>query len=382
MGRLPPTEGGPDVAGFVGKGGAALLDGGEAVLEVFVGDGGKVVEVVEVNVGEAGGVGGDVAGDGEVNDEEGAASAGVAGGGKLVAGEEGGFGSEGAEDDVHGGEEGGDAGELDGGAFVRAGEFLSVGEGAAGDGDVLLASSSGAAAAKGLEGALADFARAEEEEMGVGGVAKDTGGKLGGDGADTDGTAANGGVGTGPFGGLETFLEDAVEDGAGGAAAGGVGVGVLDLAEDFGLADHLGIEAGGDVEDMGDDLLTLFPEDELGEFGGVEEVEAGKVFEELGAERGDFGGVSGDAVEFDAVAGVEDEGFGEVEAVGAAEEVVNGVEPGRGDGEALAHGEGGSAVGAAEEEELWTGRRHGDQFKNLKWKIQNGRGRRWVKSER
>ena len=136
----------------------------------------QVVEVVEVDVGEAGGVGGDVAGDGEVNDEEGAAGAGVGGGGELVAGEEGGVGGEGAEDDVGGDEEGGDAGEFDGGAFVGAGELLGVGEGAAGDGDGL-----GAAAAEGLEGALADFAGAEEEEVGVGGVAEDAGGEFGGD---------------------------------------------------------------------------------------------------------------------------------------------------------------------------------------------------------
>jgi hypothetical protein len=158
------------------------------------------------------------------------------------------------------------------------------------------------------------------------------------------------------------------------------------LAEDFSFADHLGVEAGGDVEDVGDDVLMLFPEDELAEFGGVEEVEFSEVFEELRTEGGRFGIIRDHSVEFDAVAGVEDEGFGEVEAGGAAEEFVNGVETVGGNGEALAHREGGGAVGAAEEEQLWDGRRHQKaktEFKrgiqNSKLKIQDGRGVKTLK---
>lgn len=54
------------------------------------------------------------------------------------------------------------------------------------------------------------------------------------------------------LGGLECFWENAVEDGTGGTRRVGGLVGVFNLSEDFVFAQHLGMEAGGDLDQMVD----------------------------------------------------------------------------------------------------------------------------------
>lgn len=68
--------------------GAAFIDFVFSFGEVLVGDVGEVVDVVEVGVVEVGGGGGDVSGDGEVDEEEGFGGALVDGGLDELVGED------------------------------------------------------------------------------------------------------------------------------------------------------------------------------------------------------------------------------------------------------------------------------------------------------
>ena len=100
---------------------------------------------------------------------------------------------------------------------------------------------------------------------------------------------------------LKCLLEDSIEDRSRRAPRLGRGVGFLDLAENFRLADHLGVQARGDFEQMLQGLLPAQVEAKFSEFGRIEllsRAEGG-----LDARRG--AGIRRHAVKFHPIAGVE-----------------------------------------------------------------------------
>ena len=245
----------------------------------------------------------------------------------------------GAHDDIELAEPGLAQFEREGAGAELRGELHRALEVAAGDGE-----GGGAAALERLGGFLADVARAEEENAGLAEVAENIEGEVDGDVGDAHLAGGDGGLGADLFGGLKRFLENPVEHGAGGFALEGGGVGVLHLAEDFGLAEHLGVEAGGDFEEVLHGGAAGEAEAAGGELGGLESLARA----ERGLDAGDGFRVVGHAVEFDAVAGVED---GEFAQAGEGGEL--GLEGGGGGGvqrEFFAHRERGAVVGGAEEE--------------------------------
>jgi len=287
----------PEGLGALGEEGAAFRELGFAGGAVFVGDLREVVEVVEEDVLEMGDAGVDVAGEREVDEEERAGGAFLDGGLGGVAGDDGAGGGGGADDDVEFGETGFALLERHGAGAESGGELHGTFEAAGGDGEA-----AGVAGAEGLGGFFADVAGAEEEDARGAEFAEDGLGEIDGDVGDAHMALGDGGVGADVFRGLEGFLENAVEDGAGVAAGLGEGVGVFDLTEDFGFADHLGVDAGGDFEEVMERGGAAEVEAEAFELGGIDVL----LGAEGGLDLGDGGGIAGDAVEFDAVAGVEE----------------------------------------------------------------------------
>src|SRR5690606_9933824 len=96
-------------------------------------------------------------------------------------------------------------------------------------------------------------------------------------------------------------LEDAVEHRADAAAGLGDGVGFLELAEDLGLAEHLRVESGGDGDGVFDRAQSVGGVADAREAFGGDGLEFAEGLLESFAGVGGFG----DAVDFDAVAGVE-----------------------------------------------------------------------------
>jgi hypothetical protein len=147
-----------------------------------------------------------------------------------------------------------------------------------------------------------------------------------------------------PGAGLERALEDAVEHRARHAARERVGVGVLHLAGDLDLADHLGFESGDDGEEMLDRLEARHGTEML-----VEDRGRRARRPDEGAAHMEGGGFVADAVGFEPVARGEQHRLGEprlarggVEGLGAA----------GGHGEGRAFIEAGGAMGGAERHEI------------------------------
>lgn len=115
----------------------AGLDFVLAGLEVFVGDFGEVVDVIEVGVGDFGGFLADVSGEGEVDEEEGEFGAGFHGLLGDFGGEDDFWGACGADDDVELVDEFGEVFVEDGGGGYFLSEFAGALEGAVGDGEVV-----------------------------------------------------------------------------------------------------------------------------------------------------------------------------------------------------------------------------------------------------
>ena len=177
---------------------------------------------------------------------------------------------------------------------------------------------------------LAHLAGAEHE-AGAAGEPAEALGRHGDRGlGDRRDVAADGGVGAGPLAGLERVAEQQVEGRAGGALLAGPLPRLLDLAEDLALAEHGGVEAGGDAEEVGDGRRVVVDVEVVGEVLGREEGD-------LGEEVADVlvGAVEplGDGVDLGAVAGGEHHGLGHV---GARDQVVQGLrQRGIADGHAL-----------------------------------------------
>jgi hypothetical protein len=102
-------------------------------------------------------------------------------------------------------------------------------------------------------------------------------------------------------------LKKAVEDWTGGALFVGEAIGFADLAKDFGFAEELRIEAGGNAKEMTDGGAVVVLVEEAVEHVGPD----GMKFTEEGrkARSASVGGFRRDTVEFAAIAGGEDERF-------------------------------------------------------------------------
>jgi hypothetical protein len=147
-------------------------------------------------------------------------------------------------------------------------------------------------------------------------------------------------------------LENAVEDRADVARGARGGIGVLHLSEDFGFADHLRIETGGDGAEVGDGGGSAA-------FDGVRRERCGFDFLNPAECGGDArgGGLGSDGVDLDAVAGGEDTelahgGFGT--QGGCEGGVFLGTER-----ETFAHFEGCGVVAGPEEKEMRRAGAHG-----------------------
>ena len=146
------------------------------------------------------------------------------------------------------------------------------------------------------------------------------------------------------FRGLERFLENAVEDRAGAAAGLRLGVGVFHLSEDFCLSEHLGIQARGDLDEVADRLGSVQVEPDSTERVRVEILPRA----EGSLDARHDGGVGGDPVELDAVAGAEHRELAEPGQRGELGPQSDGAL--RGEREFLAHLERRAVVGRADDE--------------------------------
>src|SRR5262249_54202251 len=105
-----------------------------------------------------------------------------------------------------------------------------------------------AATLKRLGGLLADFARAEQEDVRGLEAAKDIEREIDRDIGDAYLALGDRGMGAHRFRGLKTFLENTIQHRPGRAARLRGSIGLLHLTEDFRFAEKLRVEAGGHFE--------------------------------------------------------------------------------------------------------------------------------------
>jgi hypothetical protein len=305
-----------------------------ASVAVLFDDFGEVVDVVDVEIVKIGG-GIDVAGDAEIHDEEGAIGARGHGGFEGQAREDGFFGRDGRDYYVWRGESGIPVAPVDYAAAELGGQGLRFVART-----IHHMEMSYATVTEGGDDLLADGAGTENEGGAVSELAEDALGKFYSGGGYGHRARAQFSFGADALAGFEGALEEAIEDGAGGAVFVGDAVGFSDLAEDFGFAEEKRIEPGGNAEEMANSgAVVMVIED------AVEGVGAnGMEFAEEGREAGGalVRGFRRDAVDFAAIAGGEDQGFFEeaagTELVGGAASLLGG------EGDALAELEGGGAM--------------------------------------
>src|SRR5690606_15804751 len=108
----------------------------------------------------------------------------------------------------------------------------------------------GALRAQVSRGERAHLAGAEEEASLVGELAEDLAGELDGDVGERYGVLSDAGLIAHALGDGEGLSQAAVEVLADGVDGAGLAVALLELAEDLGLTDDHGVEAGGDAEDV------------------------------------------------------------------------------------------------------------------------------------
>ena len=149
-----------------------------------------------------------------------------------------------------------------GGRAELRGELHRPLQPAAGDGE-----RGGAAALEGLRRLLSDVARADEEDAGRSQPAEDRERQVHGHVRDADLAHGDGRSRADVLGRLERLLEHPVEDGPRRMAGLRRGVRRLDLAEDLGLAEHLRVQADGDLEEVQEGLAPAQVEAELLELG-------------------------------------------------------------------------------------------------------------------
>ena len=206
----------------------------------------------------------------------------------------------------------------------------------------------GAVVEKGPGRLLADFAGAQQQNLGGGEIAHDGLRQTHGDLGETHATGGDRRVRARVFGRLKTFLENAIEHGSGAPADVGVGVGGFHLPQNLGLSDELGIKPGRHFEQVLERVAAGEGHAKRPEFG------RGKVT--VGAPRGFHVGdrrrILGDAVELNPVAGAQNDQFVETRVGGE-----RGVKRGGAFGaqsQSLAHGEGSAPMGGTEQKETGT----------------------------
>lgn len=304
----------------------------------------EVVDVVDEAAFNLVHAGVDVAGDGDVDEEHGAVAAAFK---ELLA--------VGAGEDLLGGPGAGDddvgtvglsveliVGDDRGNAGRRAelvGDQLGAGFRAVRDQD-----GGGALGDEVAGGELRHLAGADEQNGLALEVAKDLAREIDGDGGDGDGARADLGLVAHTFCDCEGALQEAFEGAGDGADFAGYVVRLFDLTENLRLADDHGIKRRGDAEEVADGFaLAVFVEVGLEGGGGHGEVLVEEAWE-VGR-----GGVLLEGEKLDAVAGGEDEAFGDA---GLVKQSASGVgEAAGGYGEALAHVDGRGVVVDAEQHE-------------------------------
>ncbi len=164
-------------------------------------------------------------------------------------------------------------------------------------------------------GKLAHFSGAEHKNVTLFERAEDLFGELDGGIGNGNGGGSDGSFIADALGHAERFLENGVEEAAGGAGLLRASPCGLHLPGNFGLADHHGVEAGGDAKDVRDGFFVV-EAIEAAPLRGVE----GKVAHEQFADGfGGSRGVAGPEDEFGAIAGGQDGDF--LDAARASERV-------------------------------------------------------------
>lgn len=319
-----------------------------AVFFSFFGELLEGVDVVEVHFVDVADGGVDVAGDGEVDHEEGAVFAGAPDGLDMRGVDDAAGGAGGGDDDVHFGEGLFPVVEFDGGTVEFFGEFFGAVEGAVRDDDGLSASGF-----EGLGGGAGHLPCPKDHDFGVVELAKDFLGEIDGDGADGGLAALDVGAVADAFADAEGLLEEFVEDAGGGAGLVGGLVGFFNLAKDFGFTEDHGVDAGDDTAEVaggGGALVVVKVGVDVGGFCLLSEpvLEGGN-----GVAGGFWCGFCGvdDGVVFGAVTGGEDEVLGYGRAVEGVEGLVLLGKLALGHGEAFPDFNGGAFVVKSEAEE-------------------------------
>ena len=231
---------------------ASAARGHFALLAVLVDQLLQIVDTEQVHVLEVGHRRLDVPRHGQIHHENGPPAPGAHGRGRGGLGDQG-YGACGAADDdvgVH--ELGADGVETDGIGLEFRGERLRPGEAAVGDHHAPHAGRGEMPCGE------ADHLAGAHQQRGAGAqIRVDAARETDRRGGDRDGVGADAGLGADALGGRKGGLEELVERRAGAAALLGKPVRFLQLAEDLGLAEHHGIEAGGNVEGVLDSAPLL-----------------------------------------------------------------------------------------------------------------------------
>src|SRR5690606_9631067 len=185
----------------------------------------------------------DVAGDGDVDEEEAPAPTRLHGRADHVEGDDEGLGGGAGDDDVGFDEAGGEVGKRAWRAAHLLGQELRALEAAVDDDEL------GAEADEELGGSFGHLARAEEDDRAAYELAENLLGQVDGDARDRDLSLADGGLGAHALGDVEGPAQDALQEGAEGAGLLRELEGVLDLAENLRLADDQRIEGRRDAEE-------------------------------------------------------------------------------------------------------------------------------------
>jgi hypothetical protein len=326
----------------------ALMDQGfapgdllTALVHGVISDGLQVVDVVEVDVFQGLNAGIDIARDGQVDEEEGPVAAAFHHGLELVGVQQMVRGTGAADQDIDRVKRAHPAFERHGLSAEGGGQGLGAFVGAVGDEHW-----AGAPAQEGFGGFLAGVAGAEDHDGAFGEGIEHFFGEIDGHGGDGDAAALDLGFGANLFGDVERALEHAVQEPAGTAVLKGDIVGLLELTEDLGFAEHHGVESSGDSEEVFDALGFG-----AGVDFGAEGFRGPAMFGEEPAEGGEqlgFWVVRGH-IQFDTVAGGQDDAF-ENES-GGSELGQGGRDLVIGEGEALAQLDGRGAVAEAGDED-------------------------------
>jgi len=292
----------PQRVGFFGKDLAGAFYFGGARGEVFFSDLGEVVEIVEEDVLALGGGRIDVAGQREIDKKQRSrwtmlhrSADDLLRGDHLWRGG-------GADNDVEILQTRGPPFEGEGGGAQTFGELQGSFEAATGNGECLCT-----AALKSLGSFITDLAGAEQEDARFLEFAENFRRKINSDIGDADLAFCDGGVTANIFRVLECFLEYAVEHGAHAVARLSRSISFLHLAENFGLTEHLRIEAGRNFDEVFDRLAVerLVADRAEVSFGKALEGAKGTL------EIGECFGMVGETVKLNTIAGVEHGVFAE-----------------------------------------------------------------------